>query len=117
MAVVLLVSGHDPIDTYKRLFEAAFKDHQGWTATLQTATPLLFTGLCAAVAFRMNLFNIGGEGQLYLGAITALGIAIWIGPGHWNGTTIFLMCVVSSDTTDDRPTSDPVPAVVGSATK
>ena len=37
--------------------------------TFISATPLLFTGLCAAVAFRMQLFNIGGEGQLYAGAI------------------------------------------------
>ena len=39
----------------------------------------------AAVAFRMNLFNIGAEGQLYLGALCSLGIAIWLGPdpdGH-----------------------------------
>ena len=53
-----------------------------WTATLTSATPLLFTGLAAATAFRMNLFNIGAEGQLYLGAICALGIAIWLGPRH-----------------------------------
>jgi simple sugar transport system permease protein len=43
-----------------------------------SATPLIFTGLCAAVAFRMQLFNIGGEGQLYAGAIlgAAAGIAL-----------------------------------------
>jgi simple sugar transport system permease protein len=93
MAIVLVVTGHDPIETYRRLFVAAFGDAPGWTATLQTATPLLFTGLCAAVAFRMNLFNIGGEGQLYLGALCALGIAIWIGPDHWTATTIVAMCL------------------------
>jgi general nucleoside transport system permease protein len=93
MAIVLVLTGHDPIETYRRLFKAAFVGPAAWTATFQTATPLLFTGLCAAVAFRMNLFNIGGEGQLYLGALCSLGIAIWIGPDHWTGTTIFLMCV------------------------
>jgi general nucleoside transport system permease protein len=93
MAIVLALSGHDPLETYRRLFKAAFVGNEAWTATLMTATPLLFTGLCAAVAFRMNLFNIGGEGQLYLGAICSLGIAIWIGPEQWNGTTIFVMCV------------------------
>ena len=93
MAIVLVLTGHDPIETYHRLFKAAFAGDAAWTATLQTATPLLFTGLCAAVAFRMNLFNIGGEGQLYLGALCSLGIAIWIGPDHWTGFTIFLMCV------------------------
>lgn len=93
MAVVLLLTGHDPIDTYRRLFKAAFVGPEAWTATFQTATPLLFTGLCAAVAFRMNLFNIGGEGQLYLGAVCSLGIAIWIGPDQWTGLTILLMCL------------------------
>ena len=46
------------------------------TTTLIAATPLAFTGLAAAVAFRMRLFNIGGEGQLYFGAIGAAGIAL-----------------------------------------
>jgi len=41
-----------------------------------SATPLAFTGLAAAAAFRMNLFNIGGEGQLYFGAIFAA-LALW----------------------------------------
>jgi ABC-type uncharacterized transport system permease subunit len=93
MAAVLGITGHDPIDTYRRLFKAAFADHQAWTATLMTATPLLFTGLAAAVAFRMQLFNIGAEGQLYLGAICGLGIAIWLGPDRPTAVTILAMCV------------------------
>src|SRR5256885_9674215 len=47
--------------------------------TLISATPLLFTGLCAAVAFRMQLFNIGGEGQLYAGAVVGAGAGIALG--------------------------------------
>src|SRR5262245_22775798 len=93
MAVVLLVTGHNPIDTYRRLFNAAFVGGPAWTATLTSATPLLFTGLAAATAFRMNLFNIGAEGQLYLGALCSLGIAIWLGPGVGTTTTIIAMCV------------------------
>ena len=92
IAAVLAVTGHDPIETYRRLFDAAFSDSAAWTATLQSATPLLFTGLCAAVAFRMKLYNIGGEGQLYLGALCASGVAIWLGPGHPIGVTVVLMC-------------------------
>ena len=68
MAVVLLATGHDPIHTYRRLFDAAFHGSAAWTDTLTLATPLIFTGLAAAVAFRMQLFNIGAEGQLYIGA-------------------------------------------------
>ena len=93
MAVVLGITGHDPIHTYRRLFDAAFVSSPAWTATLMTATPLLFTGLAAAVAFRMQLFNIGAEGQLYLGAVCATGIAIWLGPHHSTALTILAMCV------------------------
>jgi simple sugar transport system permease protein len=46
------------------------------TETIISATPLIFTGLAAAVAFRMNLFNIGGEGQLYSGAITGAAVGL-----------------------------------------
>jgi ABC-type uncharacterized transport system permease subunit len=93
MALVLLTTSHDPIHTYHRLFNAAFVGSPAWTATLMTGTPLLFTGLAAAIAFRMQLFNIGAEGQLYLGALCSLGIAIWLGPGVPTAVTILMMCV------------------------
>jgi ABC-type uncharacterized transport system permease subunit len=93
MAVVLVITGHDPLHTYRRLFVAAFDGKAAWNDTITLATPLLFTGLAAAVAFRMNLFNIGAEGQLYIGAITASGAAIWLGPGHAKVFTLLVMCV------------------------
>ncbi|HZO61786.1 MAG TPA: ABC transporter permease [Gaiellaceae bacterium] len=93
MAVVLAVTGHDPLHTYSKLFRAAYGDAPGWTATLMTGTPILFTGLAAAVAFRMQLFNIGAEGQLYLGALCGLGVAAWIGPHHGIVLTILTMCL------------------------
>jgi len=93
IAAVLGVTGHDPITTYRRLYDAAFSNSAAWTATLMSATPLLFTGLCAAVAFRMQLYNIGGEGQLYLGALCSAGAAIWLGAGHPIVVTILVMCV------------------------
>ncbi len=45
-----------------------------WTETLTRATPLILTGLAAAVAFRARLFNIGAEGQLYAGALAAVAV-------------------------------------------
>src|SRR5574339_262308 len=74
-AVVLAATGHDPVETYRKLFDAAFLADGALSSTLVSATPLAFTGLAAAVAFRMQLFNIGGEGQLYLGAVGAAGAA------------------------------------------
>ena len=68
-AVFLLIEGFDPISVYRELFDASFTSKFGITDTLTIAVPLILTGLAAAVVFRMNLFNIGAEGQLYLGAI------------------------------------------------
>ncbi len=45
-----------------------------WSETLTRATPLMLTGLAVAVAFRTRLFNIGAEGQLYLGALAAVAV-------------------------------------------
>lgn len=78
-AVLLLVTGQNPVSTYQRIVERAFLDTGSINGTLIAATPLLFTGLCAAVAFRVGFFNIGGEGQFYIGAIFASGIALSLG--------------------------------------
>lgn len=75
-AAVLLVTGHNPVDTYIRLFERGFLSENALSSTLRSATPLVFAGLAAAAAFRMRLWNIGGEGQLYMGAIGASGIGL-----------------------------------------
>jgi general nucleoside transport system permease protein len=78
MTIVLLITHHPPLHTFSRLLSSGFGSTQSLNDTLVSTTPLLFTGLCAAVAFRMQLFNIGGEGQLYAGAIlgAAAGIAL-----------------------------------------
>ncbi len=74
--IILLVTGHDPIATWGRLLDRGFFASGAMSATLVSATPLLLTGLAAAAAFRMQIWNIGAEGQLYLGAIGASGIGI-----------------------------------------
>jgi len=77
--VVLLATGHDALSSYRRLFDAAFVDSGALGQTLISATPLAFTGLAAAAAFRMRLFNIGAEGQLYIGAITGAAAGLYLG--------------------------------------
>jgi ABC-type uncharacterized transport system permease subunit len=98
MAVVLAVGGHAPGSTFRKLVEAGFTGNGALSATLISATPILFTGLAAAAAFRMNLFNIGAEGQLYLGAIGASWIALRLGD-HGVSSTPFLvvaMCLAAA---------------------
>jgi simple sugar transport system permease protein len=95
MSIVLLATGHSPVDTFHKIFDTAFASKTAINETLIAATPLLFTGLCAAVAFRMNLFNIGGEGQLFMGAILSAGIALALA-GSPSGVTIPAMLVAGA---------------------
>lgn len=79
VAVVLLISGHNPLTSFQQMIQAAVTGSGAISATLTSATPLLFTGLAAAAAFRMRIWNIGGEGQLYVGAVCAAAVGIAVG--------------------------------------
>jgi ABC-type uncharacterized transport system permease subunit len=78
-ALVLVATAHDPVSTYRQLFDAAFRQKGSLDQTLIVATPLAFMGLAAAAAFRMKLYNIGAEGQMYLGAITGTAAGLYLG--------------------------------------
>jgi ABC-type uncharacterized transport system permease subunit len=79
-AVFLVLTGHDPVTVYREMFDAAFTTRFGITDTLAVATPLILTALAAAVTFRMGLYNIGAEGQLYAGAIASSWAGIALAP-------------------------------------
>ena len=80
-AVLIIVSDNSPIEAYKTVLDSSVNGWRPITRTLLLATPLILTGLAAAVAFRMKVWNIGAEGQLYMGAIAASGLAIWLPAG------------------------------------
>jgi simple sugar transport system permease protein len=94
MAVVLLATGHDPLTTYRRLFDSAFFADGALTSTLVFCTPIVFTGLAAAAAFRMQLYNIGGEGQFYWGAIAGVGVALYLGDRGVTSTWLFVGAMI-----------------------
>ncbi len=73
--IFVLLIGDDPILTYQLLIGSALSWPDGIGYTLFYATPLIFTGLAVAVAFRCGLLNIGAEGQLYVAAFAAA----WVG--------------------------------------
>jgi ABC-type uncharacterized transport system permease subunit len=87
--LVVLVTGHNPISTYKAIFDGTglnwffpwvSSDDRTVAAlnlqqTLIQTTPLILAGLAVAFAFRCGLFNIGGQGQYLVGSI----LAVWIG--------------------------------------
>jgi ABC-type uncharacterized transport system permease subunit len=76
--IVLAISGNSPFTTYQNIVRASITQPGAFEQTLVSMTPLLFTGLAAAVAFRMKVWNIGGEGQLYMGAVGAAGVGIFL---------------------------------------
>ncbi|HKH75510.1 MAG TPA: ABC transporter permease [Rubrobacteraceae bacterium] len=80
-AVFLVLAGFSPVVVYSEMFRAAFTSYYGITDSLAVAIPIILTGLAAAVAFRMRLYNIGAEGQLYVGAIFSTWAALAIAPG------------------------------------
>ncbi len=77
-AGILLLSGASPIAAYSALVQGAFGDAQAWQRTLEKSTPLVFSGLAVAFAFKAGLFNIGAQGQLLLGAIIAAAVGFGV---------------------------------------
>jgi simple sugar transport system permease protein len=78
-SVFVLVIGDDPLETYGLLVGSALWWPDGIGYTLFLATPLIFTGLAVAVAFRAGLLNIGAEGQLYVAAFATAWTGIVLG--------------------------------------
>ncbi len=72
-ALLVWFVGQSPLEVYSLLITSTWADSYGFGQVLFKATPLIFTGLAVMVAFKVGLFNIGGEGQLALGSfVTAL---------------------------------------------
>lgn len=81
-AVAISIVGASVIETYKVMWDGAFGNFYFITATLARATPIIFIGLGLAIAFRAGVFNMGAEGQMVLGAVSAALAALYVpGPG------------------------------------
>jgi simple sugar transport system permease protein len=67
-ALILLLSGNDPIQSYKDIFTSTLGSAYGFSEVLLAMIPMLITALAVALPSRVGLINVGGEGQLYIGA-------------------------------------------------
>jgi general nucleoside transport system permease protein len=75
-AVFILLAKSDPVKAYKVMFAGPFSSHFGISETLVRAVPLLLVGLGIIVSFRSGILNIGGEGQILMGAVAASAAAM-----------------------------------------
>jgi ABC-type uncharacterized transport system permease subunit len=74
-ALFLTATGRPVGEVYGAMWDGSFGSAYGQAQTMLAAIPLIFTGLAVAIAFRMRLWNIGAEGQFYLGAAGATTVA------------------------------------------
>ncbi|MDH3494247.1 MAG: ABC transporter permease [Acidobacteriota bacterium] len=77
--IIIAIIGDNPFAAFWIFLESSFGSLKGITETLFYATPLIFTGLAVAVAFRCGLLNIGAEGQLYVAAFATAWVGIKFG--------------------------------------
>lgn len=82
-AIMLLLLNVNPLEAYRALWEGAFGSTNALAETLVKATPLLLVGLGICISFRGDVINIGGEGQMVVGAI--LGTLIGLNFTQWPG--------------------------------
>lgn len=78
--IFFAINGTNPIEVYAMLVKSAFTTSYGITESIVKAIPLMLAGLGVSLAFRMQLWNIGAEGQIYMGAVAATWVALFF-PG------------------------------------
>lgn len=70
-AVIIGAGGYSPLETYAAIFAGSLGNSKGIVLALSQATPLMFTGIAFAIAYRVKIVNLGAEGQLHAGAMAS----------------------------------------------
>jgi ABC-type uncharacterized transport system permease subunit len=92
--ILIIAWGANPLDAYEALFKGAFGSPSAIATSLERLTPLIFTGLAVTYGYRSGFFNIGAEGQLYMGAIGATWMAL-MAP-NWPAWLLVPACILAS---------------------
>lgn len=93
-AILILLAGGNPVEAYGALFRGGFFDYWGIGDTLLRMSPLLLAGLAVIIPLRAGLFNIGAEGQIYIGALFATITALYL-PVYLPGFVRIVFCIVA----------------------
>lgn len=81
--LLVALFGYNPVEIFSALLDGAFGSGKNIATSLRWATPLMFTGVAAALSFRGGMFNFGIDGQLYVGSLasTIVGVTCTELPG------------------------------------
>ncbi|WP_051475792.1 ABC transporter permease [Bacillus sp. J37] len=91
-AIAISIAGEPVLASYKEMWNGAFGNFYFLTSTLARATPIMLIGLGVALAFRAGVFNLGAEGQMVLGAVSAALAGVYL-PGSGIGKMILVLLV------------------------
>ena len=94
--LLALAAGANPLATFGLILKGAVGSKFALLETLNRATPLIFTGLAVAVAFRAKLWNIGAEAQLYAGALATVIVGTGLGLPGWMLIPLMALAAVVS---------------------
>lgn len=89
--IVIACLGKNPIQGYALLFSGSLGTPQKFASSLVSACPLIFTALAAAFAYRCGVFNLGGEGQFIMGAVSAIVFLLVTGIEGIAGTVLAIL--------------------------
>jgi simple sugar transport system permease protein len=95
-SVFIIATGFEPVAVYAKMISYSFLNARGISGSINAALPLMFCGLSVAMAFKMNLNNIGAEGQFAMGAILGGGFALFgpALPAPFSIIVMFLLCAL-----------------------
>ncbi|WP_375341379.1 ABC transporter permease, partial [Okeania sp. SIO2C2] len=77
-AALMLLAKTNPVTAYTALFQESLTTYFGFSDTLSKTTPLLLASLGILIALRAGLFNLGGEGQIYMGALGSVVVGLYL---------------------------------------
>lgn len=93
-SLIMWISGYDPGAAFAALFKGSFGSPKAIGGTILRATPLILTGLAVGYGFRAGLFNIGAEGQLFMGGLAAAFLGVQLAGMPW-GVVVPTLVVAS----------------------
>ncbi|MFA5523244.1 MAG: ABC transporter permease [Tissierellales bacterium] len=93
-SILLIFIKVNPLEAYKHLIFANFSNPYNLAEVFVKATPIILTGLAFTFAFRTGLFNIGGEGQMFAGAIAAVFVGLKV--GHLSPFIAIPLCLLAA---------------------